>query len=186
VILTIADPSLVLLVGPSGGGKSTFARRSFPPDSILSSDELRAMIAGDANDQGASAEAFHVLALLVNGRLSRRLLTVVDATNLRASSRRRWQSMARRFTLPAVAISFDLPLDIYLEHNRGRPDRQVDESVLRDQAHRMAQARAAMQGEGWDTLYVLDRRQAISEARVELVPASPRGGAPRHASAPAR
>ena len=40
--LTIAVPSLVLLVGPAGSGKSTLAGRLFSPDEILSSDALRA------------------------------------------------------------------------------------------------------------------------------------------------
>jgi hypothetical protein len=45
------------------------------------------MLADDPSDQNDSAESFHVLSIIVNGRLKRRLLTVVDATNLRAVNR---------------------------------------------------------------------------------------------------
>jgi protein phosphatase len=166
--MTIADPSLVLLVGPSGGGKSTFARRSFPTGSVLSSDELRALIAGDPNDQGASAEAFQVLGVLVNGRLRRRLLTVIDATNLRPDSRRRWRALARRYDLPVVAVCFDLPVEDYLAFNRARPERQVEEEVIREQAERMRRAMSDMPDEGFDCLWVLRSPAEVAAAEVEL------------------
>src|SRR6185312_7187310 len=84
VELNLPNPALVLLVGPSGAGKTTFARDHFARYQVVSSDELRAWVSDDPNDQAASADAFRILALLVNGRLKRRLTAVVDATNLRA------------------------------------------------------------------------------------------------------
>lgn len=167
--LTIPDPSLVLLVGPSGAGKSTFAQTHFRPTEILSSDGLRAILAGDANDQAASAEAFHVLALLLNGRLKRRLLTVVDATNLRESSRHRWLSQAARYGIPTVAIAFDLSDQLFETHNTLRPDRRVETEVVRDQADRMEQQMAALPGEGYAQLYVLRQPPAIGDLVVERV-----------------
>ena len=64
VELNLPEPALVLLVGPSGAGKSTFARQHFQPNQVISSDDLRARIADDPNDQDASAEAFRILALM--------------------------------------------------------------------------------------------------------------------------
>lgn len=166
--LTVPDPSLVLLIGPSGSGKSTFAARSFPARAVLSSDELRGWLADDPNDQAASAEAFRVLALLVNGRLSRRLLTVVDATNLRADTRRRWLSVARRHGVPTVAICFDLPLATMLDLNRRRPGRTVEELVVREQHERLAQALASLAEEGYDATHVLHDEAQVAAATVEL------------------
>jgi protein phosphatase len=168
VKLVVADPSLVLLIGPSGSGKSTFAARAFPDGTILSSDELRGLIAGDPNDQDASAEAFRVLALLVEGRLRRRLLTVVDATNLRAESRRRWLRVARRFDVPAVAIVFDLPLDSHLEHNRRRPGRSVEDWVVREQHDRLNLAMAELAAEGYAATYFMRDAGEVAGAEVEL------------------
>lgn len=153
--LTIPDPSLVVLVGPSGAGKSTFAQAHFRPTEVVSSDALRAMLTDDPNDQGASAEAFALLAQLLHGRLRRRLLTVIDATNLRPQSRRRWLRLAGRFDLPAVAIVFNLPSQLFLAHNRARPGRQVEEEVVALQLELLQRALAAVPNEGFEQVYVL-------------------------------
>jgi protein phosphatase len=169
VDLTVADPSLVLLVGPSGSGKSTFAARSFAPSAILSSDELRRMLADDPNDQSASAQAFQLLALLLHGRLSRRLLSVVDATNLRADSRRRWLRLARRFGMPAAAIVFDVPLPTALAMNAARRGRRVADDVVRDQHARFRLACNELREEGYAAVHVLHDRAEIAAARIVLV-----------------
>jgi predicted kinase len=169
--MAITDPSLVLLIGPSGSGKSTFAERHFPAGSVISSDELRAMVAGDPNDQAASGEAFRLLAIIVEGRLRRRLMTAVDATNLRRDSRRRWLRMAADHRLDAVAICFDFPLELYLEHNRSRPGRQVEDDVVRQQAARMRTAMADLAGEAYGAIHVLRSPGEVARVSVELVTA---------------
>ena len=142
-------PSLVLLVGPSGAGKSTFARAHFRPNEVVSSDELRERVADDANDQDASADAFRLLALILNGRLKRRLTAVVDATNLRARNRKRLSSLAARYGVPVVAILFDLPESTFLDNNARRPDRRVDEEVIADQVALMREAVRDVRSEGY-------------------------------------
>ncbi len=153
--LTIPDPVLVLLVGPSGAGKSTFARRHFAATEVVSSDAARALVSDDPADQGASAEAFQILALIVKGRLRRRRTTVVDATNLRATDRRRYLAVARRNGVPTVAVAFDFAPALYAAHNQRRPDRVVDQHVVDDQAARMTAALAALPAEGYAAVYVL-------------------------------
>jgi predicted kinase len=153
--LTIREPALVLLVGPSGAGKSTFAAAHFGPTQIVSSDAIRASLSDDAGDQGASAEAFQILAIVVNGRLRRRLTTVVDATNLRAANRKRLRRLAARYGVPSVAIAFDLPLSVYRERNARRPDRLVEDFVVDDQATRMADTLAELPEEGYFAVYVV-------------------------------
>jgi len=168
--LTIADPALVLLVGPSGAGKSTFAHAHFRQTEIVSSDELRARVSDDAHDQDASPDAFRILTLLLNARLRRRLLTVVDATNLRASNRRRLQSLAARYGIPVVAVAFDLSEQEFLANNSRRPDRRVEGPVVVDQARRMVEAMAALPAEGYSQLYVLRRPPALGEIDVDRIP----------------
>src|SRR5438105_6044423 len=80
--LTIPDLSLVVLIGASGSGKSSFARRHFRPTEVISSDACRGLVADDENDQSASADAFAVLHFIAAKRLERGRLTVVDATNV--------------------------------------------------------------------------------------------------------
>ena len=157
--LTIPVPALVLLVGPSGAGKSTFAAAYFRSSEIVSSDSLREMLTDDADDQGSSAEAFHILSLIVNGRLKRRLTTVVDATNLRAANRKSYARTAARYGVPAVAVAFDLGIAEYRARNAARPDRLVGDLVVEDQAARMTDVLADLREEGHAAVYVITADQ---------------------------
>src|SRR5689334_12361368 len=93
--LSIPELSLVVLIGPSGSGKSSFARRHFKPTEILSSDACRGLVSDDENDQDATGDAFDVLKFIAGKRLARGLLTVVDATNVQKESRRPLIELAR-------------------------------------------------------------------------------------------
>jgi len=116
----VPDPALVLLVGPAGARKSTFARRQFRPTEVLSSDACRALVADREDDQRATRDAFEVLHLVAAKRLARRRLTVVDATNTLPSARRPLLALARAHGVPAVAIVFDLPEPVLQDQNRRR------------------------------------------------------------------
>ena len=49
--IKIPKLSLVVLIGASGSGKSTFARKHFLPTEVISSDACRAMVSDDENDK---------------------------------------------------------------------------------------------------------------------------------------
>ena len=102
----LPDPALVLLIGPSGAGKSTFAAAHLKQTEIVSSDDLRAMLTDDAGEQEASSDAFKIVGLLVNGRLRRKRMTVVDATNLHGPGRLGYRRVASRYGIPTIAIAF--------------------------------------------------------------------------------
>ncbi|WP_285801748.1 AAA family ATPase [Streptomyces albidoflavus] len=80
--LAVTDLSLVVLIGATGSGKSTFAARHFKPTEVLSSDFCRGLVADDENDQSASTDAFDVLHHIAGKRLAAGRLTVVDSTSL--------------------------------------------------------------------------------------------------------
>src|SRR5215831_404824 len=61
--LTIPELSLVVLMGVSGSGKSTFARRLFKTTEVLSSDYCRGLVSDDENNQAATKDAFEIFAL---------------------------------------------------------------------------------------------------------------------------
>src|SRR5277367_6501043 len=86
--ITLPELCLVAMVGASGSGKSTFARRHFKPTEILSSDFFRAMVSDDENDQAASKDAFELLHFAASKRLAGRRFTVIDATNVKVESRK--------------------------------------------------------------------------------------------------
>lgn len=140
--------SLVLLVGPAGSGKSTWAAGRFLPTQVISSDACRSLVADDPTDQSASRDAFRILHAILGARLRRGLLTVVDATNLEARARRPAIALARRWGRPCVAVVFVAPLDELLRRNRGR-DRVVPEEVVRRHASMMPTALTALLSEGY-------------------------------------
>lgn len=119
--LEIPDPSLVVLVGAAGSGKSSFAVRHFAPDEVLSSDAFRELIAGDPADQSATRAAFSALHRALASRLAQGRLTVVDATSVQRGARLALLRRSAAARLPAVAIVLDLPPHLVHARNHGRP-----------------------------------------------------------------
>jgi protein phosphatase len=154
--LRIPDPSLVLLIGSAGAGKSTFAARHFRPTEIVSSDRCRAMICDDESDQSVNGAAFSLLHHIVRTRLSLGRLTVVDATNLQTRARRPLLRLARAFQIPIVAIVFRIAPETCRTRNLARSHRQVSEEAIEQHAQELARALAQLGREGYRRVYVLD------------------------------
>ncbi|MBV9828179.1 MAG: AAA family ATPase [Alphaproteobacteria bacterium] len=109
--LNIPDFALVVLIGASGSGQSSFAARHFRPTEVLSSDRCRGWVADDETDQSATPDAFEVLHFLAGKRLAGRRLTVVDLT-LRSALAIRWirdRAEAPPMDVGALAGGLNLP-----------------------------------------------------------------------------
>src|SRR6476619_2451401 len=131
--LAIPELSLVVLIGASGCGKSTFARTHFKPFETLSSDFCRGLVSNDENAQAATQPAFETLHFIAAKRLEAGLLTVVDATNVQPESRKPLVELARRYHVLPVAIVLDMPERLCVERNLTRPDRHFGGHVIRQQ-----------------------------------------------------
>ena len=127
--MRLAEGTLVVLVGPPGSGKSTWAAAQFRPDQVVSSDALRAVVGAGEHDQRASKDAFDVLDLVVERRLRRRLTTVVDTLGTDAKRRRRWRDAAAEAGVRCVAVVFDVDTAVARSRNRSR-ERPVPGPVL--------------------------------------------------------
>jgi protein phosphatase len=165
--LLLPEPSLVALVGPSGCGKSTFARKHFRPTEVLSSDFFRALVSDDENNQAASKDAFELLYAAAAIRLSRRLLTVIDATNVQRAARKQIIDLAKHHHYLSVAIVFNLPEEVCLAYDRQRPGRNVGAHIVRGHAHMLRQSLGRLEKEGFRHVYVLSSPEEVESIVVE-------------------
>ncbi|HEU5126155.1 MAG TPA: polynucleotide kinase-phosphatase [Verrucomicrobiae bacterium] len=168
--ITIPDLSFVVLIGASGSGKSTFARRHFKPTEILSSDFCRGLVSDDENNQAATSDAFEVLHFIARKRLAAGKLTVVDATNVQAESRRPLVALAREFHCLPVAIILDLPERIAHDRNRTRADRNFGSHVIRQQMQQLRRSIRGLQREGFRHVFVLRSPEEVESVAVERQP----------------
>ncbi|MFD7757157.1 polynucleotide kinase-phosphatase [Streptomyces sp. NPDC059757] len=167
--LPVTDLSLVVLVGASGSGKSTFARRHFKPTEIISSDFCRGLVADDENDQSASGDAFDVLHYIVGKRLAAGRLTVVDATNVQAESRKQLVQLARSHDVLPIAIVLDLPEEVCQARNAARPDRAgMPRHVVQRHRRELRRSLRGLEREGFRKVHVLHTEEEAEHAEVVL------------------
>lgn len=168
--LTIPELSLVVLVGVSGSGKSTFARKHFKATEILSSDFCRGLVSDDENSQAATKDAFELLHFIACKRLAAGKLTVVDATNVQPESRKPLVALARGFHCLPVAIVLDVPERVAHERNKTRPDRDFGSHVIRQQSQQLHRSLRGLQREGFRHVHVLKSLDEIETAIIERQP----------------
>ena len=147
--LALPDPALVVLVGPSGSGKSAWAAQRYRPHEVVSSDRLRSLVGSGEHDLDASADAFALLDQIVAARLRRGLTVVVDTLGLDPARRGGYLGLARASGLPAIVVLLDTDPAECRRRNRAR-DRSVPAPVLDGQLRRMRAAVAEIPREGWD------------------------------------
>jgi protein phosphatase len=166
VELTVPELSLVVLVGITGSGKSTFAREHFKPTEVISSDFCRGLVADDENDQSATPDAFDVLRYIAGKRLASGRLTVIDATNVQPEARRDLVALAREHDVLPAAIVLDLPEKLCAERNAGRADRDFGPHVIRRQRGQLRRSLRDLPREGFRTVHVLRTPEEINAASI--------------------
>jgi len=167
--MVIPEPSLVLLIGASGSGKSTFAGKHFKPTEIVSSDHCRALVCDDENDQSASRDAFELLRLIVTKRLARRRVSVVDATNVQPAARRDLRKIATQHAVPVVAIVLDLPEKVCLANNRERATRVIPAAIIRRQIRDLKASLPMLPQESFANIYTLETRAEMEKVKIRRV-----------------
>ncbi len=168
--LLIPEPGLVVLVGSTGSGKSTFGARHFKATEVLSSDHYRAVVGDDPNDQGITVAAFNALHHIAGLRLALGRLTVVDATNVKPQDRAHLVRIAREHDVPAVAIVLNLDERTCLARNAARPDRQFGAQVVRTHIQHLRRGLRSMRREGFRDVFILNSQQAVNAQRIERAP----------------
>jgi protein phosphatase len=173
--ITVPAFCLIVLIGASGSGKSTFARQHFKPTEILSSDFCRALISDQENNQAVTRDAFAVLHFIAAKRLAYRRLTVIDATSVQPLARRPLLQLAQAYGAPPVAIVLDLPEAVCLRRHHHRPDREFSPAVILKQLQELRRSLASgLDQEGFQRVFVLKSEDEVAHVTVWREPRPPR------------
>ncbi|HWZ99447.1 MAG TPA: polynucleotide kinase-phosphatase [Candidatus Dormibacteraeota bacterium] len=168
--ISVPELSLVVLIGASGSGKSSFARKHFLPTEILSSDYCRGLVSDNENDLSATNDAFEILHFIAAKRLAAGRLTVVDATNVQLEARKPLIELARRFHALPVAIVLNLPEKLCHERNQSRPDRNFGPHVVRQHTQQLRRSLRGLQREGFRHVAVFSSVEEIDAATIAREP----------------
>ncbi|MFF3942631.1 polynucleotide kinase-phosphatase [Streptomyces phaeofaciens] len=166
-VLPVTDLSLVVLIGASGSGKSTFARRHFKPTEVISSDFCRGLVSDDENDQSASRDAFDVLHYIAGKRLAAGRRTVVDATSVQQDARRQLVDLAKQYDVLPIAIVLDVPEEVCAERNAARTDRaDMPRRVIQRHIRELRRSLRHLEREGFRKVHILRGVEDVENATV--------------------
>ncbi|SIN59731.1 polynucleotide 3'-phosphatase /polynucleotide 5'-hydroxyl-kinase /polynucleotide 2',3'-cyclic phosphate phosphodiesterase [Parasphingorhabdus marina DSM 22363] len=169
--ISIPEFSLVLLIGASGTGKSSFAAKHFKPTEVVSSDTARGWVSDDETDQSVTGDAFELVHAVIEKRLKNRKLTVVDATNVQPNARKSLVALARKWHCLPVGIVFQLPEKLAIERNKQRPDRQFGPGPVKRQMLDLKRSLRGLKREGIRARHILksvDEIDAVTISRAKL------------------
>ena len=99
--------SLVVLVGPRGSGKTTWAKTHFPMHEIVSLSCLKQQLCGDPNNNDIATEAYKEFFRSCALRLEFGQRAVADATNLKKSDRLQLVQVAESFGVDCYYVVFN-------------------------------------------------------------------------------
>lgn len=168
--LDIPQLSLVVLVGASGSGKSTFSRAHFGAYEVISSDVCRALVSDDENDLDATKDAFAVLEFIAGKRLAAGRLTVIDATSVQRDARRTLVELAKAHDVLPVAIVLDVGEGVCVARNRDRPDRTFGAQVVRRQTEQLRHSLRGLAKEGFRKVHVLRSVAEVDAVQIVRTP----------------
>ena len=164
------DLSLVVLIGASGSGKSTFARKHFLPTEVISSDYCRALVSDDENSLAATNDAFDVLHFVAAKRLAAGRLTVIDATNVKPEDRKALIELARQYHCLPVAMVLNVAERICQERNAVRTDRKLGNHVAHRQLQNLRRSLRGLEREGFRHVLILSTPEEADAIALERVP----------------
>ncbi len=165
--LILPRRTLLVLCGPAGSGKSTFAARRFAETNIVSSDRCRAMICDDENDQTINRDTFDLFHYILQKRMLLDRFCVADSVALKSYARQNLRGLSRRFGYYGCLLIFNTPPEVCIARDSQRA-RQVGESVIRYHDGLLASTLREAPGEGWELIQILREDTQDLEIVIEV------------------
>lgn len=151
--LALPRRTLLVLCGPAGSGKSTFAAQHFPETTIVSSDRCRGMVCDDENNQSVNRETFDLFYFILQKRMQLGRFCVADSVALKSYARTHLRQLSRRFGYFGCLLIFATSPETCLQHDQQRT-RQVGASVIRYHTGLLQHALQEAPREGWELVRV--------------------------------
>jgi protein phosphatase len=161
----IPRQTLIVLCGPAGSGKSTFAHRFVErhyaqgcrATTIVSSDYCRALICDEVTNQQINRDTFDLFYYIIQKRMFQHSLTIADSTALIPEARHRLVEMARRQQFTPCLVVFNMSLQTCIARDREADrGRVVGEQVIAYHIKQLQRALREIPHEGWNKIYILD------------------------------
>ncbi|WP_133296108.1 AAA family ATPase [Zooshikella ganghwensis] len=111
---------LVVLCGPSGSGKSTWVRQQGLNYQVISLDEIRREINGNAASQANTGKVLHLAKDRLKACLRKGINVIWDATNLRYDFRKVVCDIGKDYHALVTLVVFQAPYSKICQSNRSR------------------------------------------------------------------
>ncbi|MGI2326726.1 polynucleotide kinase-phosphatase [Planococcus sp. YIM B11945] len=173
---------IVLLIGPSNSGKSTFLKQlieeqAILPSEIISSDDFRVLVSDQEfiewrnrpQDEAAglmdeyqeiSKEAFAMMDSVIEARCRLNKIVLVDATHLRSDDRKKYVLMAEKNHVPIHAIVFDVAERTLLDRDDAR-DNPRGKRRIKQQYQIFRNEKRFIKKEGFASVYTFKEKEGI-------------------------
>ncbi|GHO43908.1 AAA family ATPase [Ktedonospora formicarum] len=174
--ITLPQRSLIVLCGPAGAGKSTFAQHlvhqnlhaGFAPSMVISSDYCRRIIFDDETNQQANRETFDLFHFIITKRMLQNRPTIADSTALTWDARHKLLELAHRHNYLTCLFIFNISPEICLRHEQQR-QRRVGIDVINYHFGQLQNLLSEYPREGWHQVYQLSEADINApEANIHL------------------
>ena len=175
--ILLPERTLMVLCGPAGAGKSTFARTfveqhkqlGYRSTAIVSSDYCRAIVCDDETNQQVNKDTFELFHYIIHKRMNHGRLTIADSTALQADARRRLLDVAVQHNYFTCLFMFNISLETCLQYDQHQArGRIVGEPVIKYHLDLMQQARQDVQQEDWKLIHMLDEQHPFPEIAIDV------------------
>lgn len=167
--IILPQRTLIVLCGPAGSGKSTFANafvaqhqaQGYRATTVVASDYCRALVCDDETNQLVNRDTFDLFHYIIDKRMLQNRLTIADSTALQADARQRLLGVARRHNYFTCLFVFNMSLETCLLHDQQQArGRVVGEQVIIYHLNLLQQALQVIPQEGWNQVHILDEQHA--------------------------